>query len=105
MSTITATFRGKAVVEASTTPLIYNVTVPLASTEVSQTLSAGVKRFAIRVRGKSKLQLGFNLGDSSTNYITIPAGCTYCEDELNFSGTLYFQTSSASQVVEIIEWT
>lgn len=105
MSTVTSTFRGKAVVESGGTPTIYNTAVALANTEVSQTLSSGVKRFTIRVRGLSKLQVAFALGDSSTDYVTIPPGCSYTEDELNFSGTLYFQTSKAAQVVEILEWT
>lgn len=104
MSTITSTFRGKALVESGVTPAIYNVSVPLASTEVSQALSANVKRFTIRVRGNSKIQLSFISGQSGTNYITIPKGCTYTEDQLNFTGTLYFQTSNGSQVVEILEW-
>lgn len=104
MSTVTATFRGKAVVEAGVTPTIYNVSVPLAATEVSQALSAGVKRFTIKVRGNSTLQLAFTSGQSGTNYISIPFGCTYTEDGLNFSGTLYFQTVKASQTVEILEW-
>lgn len=104
MSTITGTFRGKAVVEAGATPTIYNVSVPLANTEVSQALSASVKRFTIRVRGESRLKLAFVSGQSGTNYITIPPGCTYTEDEINFTGTLYFQTVKASQIVEILEW-
>lgn len=105
MSNITGTFRGRATVEAGTEPLVYNVSVPLANTEVSQTLSSAVKRFTIRVRGNSRLKLAFALGESSTNYITIPPGCTYTEDGLGFSGVLYFQTVKASQVVEILEWT
>jgi len=105
MSTVTSTFRGRAVVESSSAPVVYNVSVPLAATEVSKTLSASTKRFTIRVRGNSSLQLSFISGQSGTTFITIPHGCSYTEDELNFSGTLYFQTTKAAQVVEILEWT
>jgi hypothetical protein len=105
MSTVTATFRGKSVVESSDTPLVYNVSALLAATEYSQALSTATKRFTIRVRGNSNLQLGFAVGESATNFITIPHGCTYTENELNFSGTLYFQTSKATQIVEILQWT
>lgn len=105
MSTITATFRGKAVIEASTATSIYNVSAALASTEYSQALSPNTKQFLIRVRGSGKLQLAFTSGQSGVNYITIPAGSTYTQSEINFSGTLYFQTNKAAQVIEILEWT
>jgi hypothetical protein len=104
LSTITGTFRGKAVVEASSAPIIYNVSVPLADTEVSQALSSGTKKFTIRVRGQSSLKLSFESGQSGITYIYIPAGCTFSEESLNFSGSLYFQTTKPSQVVEILEW-
>lgn len=101
---VTQTFRGKAVVEAGTAPVIYNKSVPMAATEVSQALTSGTKRFTIRVRGIAKLQLAFVSGESGTNFLTIPVGTSYSEDSLDFSGTLYFQTNKAAQTVEIVEW-
>ena len=105
MSTVTSTFRGKAVIESGISPVIYNVATTLANTEYSQALNPNVRRFTIRVRGNSKLQLAFDSGDSATLFVTIPPGCSYTEDEINFTGTLYFQTSKALQTVEILEWT
>lgn len=104
MSTITATFRGKAVIEAATTPTIYNVSVPLANTEVSQALNPATKMFTIKTRGIATLQLAFNPGDSGTLFLTVPAGAAYTQEGLNFSGIIYLQTSKAGQVVEILEW-
>ncbi len=105
MSTITGTFRGRATIEAGITPVIYNVSAALASTEYSQVLSISTKKLLIRVRGAAKLQVAFVAGQSGTNFFTIPAGCSYTLDGLNFSGTLYFQTNKPAQVIEILEWT
>lgn len=92
-------------VETITNPKIYNISVASADTEISQTLSASTKRITIRVRGNSVLKVSFLEGESGTNYIKVPMGCSYNETDLRFSGTIYFQTVKASQVVEIIEWT
>ena len=90
---------------ASTTPKIYNVSVPLANTEVSQALTASTKYFMIKARGSSKLQFAFISTESSTNFITVPAGSSYSESGLSLTGkTIYFQTSKASETVEIMEW-
>ena len=103
MSNVTSTFRSSA--STATTPVIYNVAVPLANTEVSQVLSSSTKSFTIRVRGNARLQLAFAMGDSGTDYLTIPNGGSFTQESISFTGTLYFQTSKASQVVEILEWT
>lgn len=105
MSNITGTIRGRATIVESTTPLVYNVPVVLANTEISQALSSGTKQFIIKVRGSARLQLAFSSGESSTNYITVPPGAAYTAEGLNFDGMLYFQTNQSSQVVEILEWT
>lgn len=107
MSNVTSTFRGASsgsALTGATTPLIYNVSVPTADTEVSQLLSSNTKQFTIKVRGNSTLRLAFASGESDTNYITVTSGASYTADALNFSGTLYFQTNKASQIVEILEW-
>lgn len=104
MAITTGLSRPLAQVQSGSTPTIYNVAVPLAATEVSQTLSLGVKKFLVRVRGHSNLQLAFDPGQSGVDYISIPSGTTYSEDQVMFSGTLYFQTNKPSQVVEILEW-
>lgn len=104
MANLGATFRGTATLESGSTPTIYNVSVPLANTEVSQALSAETKKFSIRVRGVAKLKISYTSGQSGTNYWTVFPGTVYMEDMLNFSGSLYFQTNLPAMTVEIVEW-
>ena len=92
-------------VNPSATPKIYNLSAPTASTEVSQALSTDTKQLIIRVRGNAKLQIAFNVGESGTNYLTIPAGASLTLTELKTSATLYLQTDKNSQIIEILEWT
>jgi hypothetical protein len=95
-----------AQLKASSTPTIYNKSVPTANTEVSQALSANTKQFIIRVRGHgSTLKLAYVATESGTNYITIPKGCSMEVRNVDLtSTTLYFQCDVASQTVEIQEW-
>lgn len=92
-------------INPSATPKIYNLSAPTANTEVSQALSADTKQLLIRVRGNATLQIAFNVGESGTNYMTIPAGASLSLTDLKTSATLYLQTDKSSQVIEILEWT
>lgn len=103
MSNVTGTIRGR--LQESQSPTIYNVSVSLANTEMSQALSDNTRSFLIRVRGAATLKLAFEPGETLTNYLTLPPGSSYSTTGLNFSGSLYFQTSKPSQIVEILEWT
>lgn len=97
---------GGGTIPPVTTPTIYNVAVTLANTEYSQALSASTKRFSIKMRGFSDLKLAYVSGQSGTIFITIPGGSSY--EEINLAGTtaltLYFQSPSASQDVEVVQW-
>lgn len=106
MSNITTTIRNfnATVTDSTTTPTIYNVNATLANTEYSQALSLNTKAIVVRARDMTTLKIAFVSGDTATNYITVPSGCTYNESNLNFSGTLYVSSSKAAQVVEILEW-
>lgn len=104
MSNVSGTIRGRATVEQSQFPTIYNVVVTLANTEVSQILTDSTKMLTIKVRGTASLKLAFIATQSSTNYITISAGSSYTVEGVNFTGTLYFQTNKPAQIVEILEW-
>ena len=86
-------------------PTIYNKIVTTKDTEESQVLSTSVKKIMVKCRGNAQIQLSFATGDSDTKYITIPRGVVYTEDGLDFSGTIFFQTSVDTQVVEILVWT
>lgn len=99
------TFRGTADLAPPTIPTIYNVPAPLAATEYSQTLSPATKQFLIKVRGIAQLQFSFVSGETATKFITVPRGTSYMQELVSYTGTIYFQVSAASQVVEILEWT
>ena len=88
----------------ATNPTIYNITVATANLETALVLNADVKAFIIRVRGYSNLQLAFTSGESGTNFITVPAGCSYREDLVSYTGSLFFQTNKPNQSVEVLEW-
>ena len=77
--------------------------------EGSKTLSNNAKQFFVKLRGQtSKIRLAFITGgaDASTGtFITIPANGFLSPSGLNINGlTLFFETTSASQIVEILEW-
>lgn len=105
MSIVTGTIRARATVEAGSNPVVYNVSVTLANTEYSQVLTGGTKAFTIKNRESGPLKLSFSNGESGTVYVTIPPYCSLEQDGLNFSGSLYFQSTKPNQLVEIIEWT
>lgn len=102
MANINATIRAKIVTPEL--PTIYNVEVTSANTEFFQVLNDSTKRFTIKARESAKLQLAYSFGDSGTTFVTIPRGAVYSEDNMSFSGTLYFQSDRAGVTVEIIEW-
>jgi hypothetical protein len=88
------------------TPTIYNLAIPLANTEASQLLSDNTKSILIRARIGATLRLSFSPGGTNTNWITIPPGATYSENNLSLqTTTIYLQSSKPSQVIEILEWT
>jgi hypothetical protein len=90
---------------ANTTATIFNVAVATSGTEVSQALPANTKRFILRSRNRSEIQLAYISGNSGTLYLTISPGATY-EDSSFYTGqTLYFQTSKNAETVEIIAFT
>jgi len=84
-----------------TATTIANVSAPTANTEVSYALPANTKSFRIRARGRSRIQLAYNSGESGTTYITIMPGNTYINNQKYTSQTLYFQCSKGSETVEI----
>lgn len=85
-------------------PIIYNLTLTSANTEYSQALPELITKLQIKCRTSSALKLGWNSGESATNYITIPADQTYWDDQIRASLTAYLQSSTAGVVAEIQVW-
>jgi len=103
MGVVSAVFRGRAVTEAAKAATIYNVSVVTGGVEESQLLNANTKMFTIKISsGNATLNLAFASSASTT--LTVNAGNSYTAEGLDFTGTLFFTTSTGSQTVEIIEW-
>ena len=86
-------------------PVIYNKTMTLADTEYSQDIGGGNVKVLLQCRGTYDVKVGFAVGQSATNYITIKAGSVYYEDMIDDAlRTIYFQCAQAGQVLEIISW-
>ena len=86
-------------------PLVENVSLPTANTEVSHALPTGTKRFLIKLRDKGILKVAYASGTSGTVYLTIPSGAFYSENRIGVATTtIYMQSPSASQTAEISSW-
>lgn len=92
---------------AVTNPVITNTTLTLANTEYSISLPSNTIRFMLRARNSSRLQLSYVSGESNTEYITLLPGVIYIEKEVSTSVslTLYIQSNTAGEVVELVSWT
>jgi hypothetical protein len=86
-------------------PTIYNVPMATANTEYSQALPANTRQFIIRSRTRGRLKISYTLNESGTKYVTIQRGNVFSDENIDFSGTLYFQSSNSSDVAEIRCWT
>jgi hypothetical protein len=88
-------------------PVIYNVTMTNANTEYSQALT-NCKKFIILMReNDTTFRIAFVTGKVATPtapYFTVPEGSSYDEDNINFTGTIYFACSLAGKIIQIITW-
>lgn len=86
---------------ANTTPTISNFTATLADTEYSFALPANCKGFTIRSRKIARINFGYASGVNAL-YFSIPLGGFYTDNNFYSSQTIYFSSSVASNVLEII---
>lgn len=87
-------------------PNIQNISIPTAGVEQSAIIPASSKRFSIRLRDLSVIQVSYVSGQSGSNFIKVPTGNEYVEQNLALTGplTIYFQTTTNSQVLELVSW-
>lgn len=91
---------------AKGTPFVVNIPILNAATEYSYALPSTCVSFAIKPRLFSKLQIAYVPGSTSSIYLTVPRGNSYAESELQpASRTLYFQSDTPGDTLEIIYWT
>ena len=88
------------------TPTVANVAVLLANTEYSYTFPTSTKRYMMANRDSGTLKYSFSSGTSGTQYITLYPGDAAVADLLDTTAgfTVYFQSTKASQTVEILSW-
>lgn len=105
MAQTTQTARVKPI--AATELTVYNLSMPLANTEYSQVLNNSTKKLSIKVRDNlAKLKLSIVSGGTLIEWVTIPQGCNWSNDNLDLSSTtIYLSSNNASVVAEIEEWT
>lgn len=87
---------------SNTTTTTDNISVPLANTEQSYTLPANTKKFIIRARGNSRIQLAYSVGLSGTTFRTVDPGSDFTDTNFYTNQTIYFQLSKAGDVVELV---
>lgn len=96
----------------STTPggatAALNTTVTTSATpntETSFTL-ATIKSFRVTNRGRAIVKYAFASGDSGLNYASLTPNASFWEEGIfNSSVTLYIQSPSPSQRLEVVSWT
>lgn len=95
----------------ATTPAIYNVTCTNADTEYSQALPTGCKKVAISIQagvGTNNFRIAYVTGKVATPtapYLKYNQDSEYAEDGIYLTGkTIYFASSLAGAVAQIIAW-
>lgn len=85
---------------------IANISAPVAGTEYSFTLAAGVGSFEMNARGNAKVQWSFITGQTNTVFKTLFPGSNYEKSGLNLTTpmTIYFETNKTGEVLEVITY-
>jgi len=86
------------------TQRIFNVTIAAADVEQSLVLPTQICGYMIKTRGNGSLKLTHVSGESGTVFLEIPGKSSY-NDDRNFANlTLYFQSPSVGEIVEVVTW-
>lgn len=88
------------------TPTIQRIPILAANTEYSFNLSSVTKKVKFKADGKGKIKYTFTSGQSGINYYTVMKGAEELIDGLALTGslTVYFQSDTAGEVLEVISW-
>lgn len=92
-------------VGSKATPVVVNLSLTLANTEYSQAFPGGTKSITMRCRGVGLIQYAWISTESGSNFMTIYPGEVREFEDLNATITLYVQSPSSAQVLEIEYWT
>lgn len=89
---------------SSATKRIFNETIADADQEQSLALPANIIGYMIRTRGNGNLKLSHVSGESGTNFLTIPSRATHTDDHSYSNLTIYFQSPTVGEIVEVVAW-
>ena len=96
---------GSVSLNGATSFQVVNITAISADTEYSYTLPTDTKKFKLRARGMSRLQIADTSGNTNLVFFTIFPGETYEDDILTTAATIYFEASKAGEIIEFLIWT
>jgi len=88
----------------STTVTRFNIPLGLANTEQSQALPANTKKYVIKSRNNAVLKIANTVTESGTLYTELKANAVLTDDQFYSSQTIYFQSPSTGDTVEIIAY-
>jgi hypothetical protein len=89
---------------SNTTPTMFNVTLGVINTEQSLTLPANTKRFILKTRGNTLLKISYVATESGTKYVTLTKNGVFTDDNFYTAQTIYFQSPSTGDVVEVVAY-
>jgi hypothetical protein len=91
-----------------TAPTVYNVVMAAANTEYAQALPTGCHKFALMMQtNDGDFRVAFVSGKvaaSTAPFLGFPAGSAYNEDGINANLTLYFASSMAGKIMQVVAW-
>ncbi len=86
-------------------PKITNIILVSKDIEYSHEFSPYVKKILVQPRNFKDLRLAYVAGDTDINYISLPSGSPYWEDNIIGPLTIFLKANSEDNVIaEIIEW-
>lgn len=102
---IVSGFAGSQNTDVVTIPFIDNLSVPVANVEVSYSLPINTRRFILKNRTGGLLKLSYSAGQSGVKWFSIEPGVSYAETNISKPTiTIYLQSPSSNQVLEILSW-
>jgi len=82
---------------------ITNLDITTANTEFNLVLQANLKQLIIRNRSRAEMKIAFIVGESGSNYSSIPIGTTLSLTDINFNDKILYVQASIISIVEITE--
>jgi hypothetical protein len=83
-------------------PSIINFPIAVADVEEEIELPVGYKYFILKARKVCRLRLSFEIGGTTTEWVTIPRGGYWVEERRFASNKVYVQSSIDNNVIEVV---